>query len=323
MKTLRIGTRKSQLAMWQANYVRNVLLDTHSNIAVELVGIVSEGDKTLDIPLSQVGGKGLFLKELEMGLLEGKIDLAVHSMKDVTVNLPDGLHIPVVCSRDDPRDAFVSNQFDSLSGMPEGSVVGTCSLRRQCQIRALYPHLELKNLRGNVNTRLSKLDDGEYDAIILASAGLKRLKLDHRIAENIKPSDCLPAAGQGIIGIECKVDDGLVNELINPLNNLEATIQIRAERSANEHLGGGCHVPIAIFSESNQQGFPENLSSQVELQIRALVGRVDGSEILRSEKRGSAAEPEKLGIEIANDLNNQGAGEILASVYENSIAVDA
>jgi hydroxymethylbilane synthase len=317
MKILRIGTRKSQLALWQANYVRDALLGMHSNISVELVGIVSEGDKTLDIPLSQVGGKGLFLKELEMALLEGEIDLAVHSMKDVTVNLPKGLHIPVMCARDDPRDAFVSNLFDSFGEMPKGSVVGTCSLRRQCQIRALYPHLKLKNLRGNVNTRLAKLDDGEYDAIILAAAGLKRLELDQRITGFIEPSDCLPAAGQGIIGIECRIDDEAVNQLINPLNNLEATIQIRAERSANEQLGGGCHVPVAIFSELSQHGFPESLVSRVELQIRALVGHIDGSVMLRSEKRGSAAEPEKLGIEIANDLNKQGAGEILAAVYEN------
>jgi len=263
------------------------------------------------------------LKELEMALLEGKIDLAVHSMKDVTVNLPDGLHIPVMCSRDDPRDAFVSNHFDTLSSLPEGAVVGTCSLRRQCQIRALYPHVVLKNLRGNVNTRLAKLDDGQYDAIILAAAGLKRLGLDHRITEIIDPSDCLPAPGQGIVGIECRVDDGQVNELISPLNNLDATIQIKAERSANAQLGGGCHVPIAVFSELDQQGAPENKLSGIELRVRALVGRIDGSEIIRSEKRGSAAEPEILGIEIADDLNNQGAGEILASVYGNSETDDA
>lgn len=314
MKTLRIGTRKSPLALWQANYVRDALLAMHVNIEVELVEIISAGDKMLDVPLSQAGGKGLFLKELELALLDGSIDLAVHSMKDVTVELPDGLHIPVVCPREDPRDAFVSNEFKSLSAMPAGALVGTCSLRRQCQVLAHYPHLVTKNLRGNVNTRLAKLDDHQYAAIILAVSGLKRLAFEHRITEAIDTTICLPAVGQGIVGIECRKDDREINELIAPLNDSDALIQVTAERAVNQRLGGGCHVPIGVFAELKQPQ-SKNLTGK-EIRLRALVGEVDGSRILRSEMSASASDPETLGFAVAEHLISQGAADILASVYE-------
>lgn len=316
MKTLRIGTRKSRLALWQAHYVRDALLAVHRNIEIELVEIISAGDKTLDVPLSRSGGKGLFLKELESALLDGQIDLAVHSMKDVPVTLPDGLHIPVLCPREDPRDAFVSNDFESLAKLPAGSVVGTCSLRRQCQIRSHYPHLKLENLRGNVNTRLSRLDDGQYAAIILAVAGLKRLQFENRIAEVIAPSICLPAVGQGVIGVECRIDDSKVNQLIAPLNDSDATIQVQAERAANQRLGGGCHVPVAVFAELQQPDLRDKALPR-QLKLRALVGEIDGSRILRSEITAPESNPMKLGFAVADDLLNQGATDILASVYAN------
>ncbi len=312
MKTLRIGTRKSPLALWQANYVRAALLAIHPDIEIELVGIISAGDKTPDVPLSHVGGKGLFLKELESALLERQIDLAVHSMKDVTVTLPDGLHIPVVTPRADPRDAFVSNDFEALQELPADAVVGTCSLRRQCQIRSCYPHVRLANLRGNVNTRLSKLDDGQYAAIILAVAGLKRLQLENRITQILAPETCLPAPGQGIIGIECRIDDVQVNPLIAPLNDSDSAIQVTAERAANQRLGGGCHVPVALFSEFNQ---PNQALTHRQLKLRALVAEVDGSRILRSEMTGSASAPTALGYAVADDLIGQGATDILTSIY--------
>ena len=305
MTTIKIGTRNSQLALWQAHYVRDRLLSTHDNIQVELVEIVSEGDRTLDIPLHQAGGKGLFLKELEASLLDGSIDLAVHSMKDVTIMLPSGLHIPVVCEREDPRDAFVSSKAASLDELPDGAVVGTCSLRRQCQIRARYPHLQLKNLRGNVNTRLRKLDDGEYDAIILAAAGLLRLDMNNRITQYIDTDICLPAVGQGIVGIECRENDAGINQLIAPLNNKDSEIRCRCERAANARLDGGCHAPVAVYSEILDNG---------DLRMRGLVGKVDGTMILKAEQNGCNSDPEALGVAVADSLLNQGAEEILESI---------
>ena len=305
MTTIKIGTRSSQLAVWQAYYVRDRLLSACDDIQVELVEIVSEGDRTLDIPLHQAGGKGLFLKELEAALLDGSIDLAVHSMKDVTVALPSGLHIPVVCEREDPRDAFVCNHVDSLDGLADEAVVGTCSLRRQCQILAAYPHLRMKNLRGNVNTRLRKLDDGEYDAIVLAAAGLIRLNMHNRIAQFIETDICLPAVGQGIVGIECREDNDQVNQLIAPLNDLNAEIRCRCERAANSRLDGGCHAPVAVYSEILENG---------EMDIRGLVGSLDGTCILRAQKTGMVSEPEALGIAVADDLLDQGAEKMLKSI---------
>ena len=308
MAVVRIGTRTSQLALWQANHVREALLSTRQGLQVELVEIISEGDKTLDIPLSWVGGKGLFLKELEIALLDREIDLAVHSMKDVTVELPAGLHIPVYCSREDSRDALVSNKFSCLEELPEGAIVGTCSLRRQCQIKASYPRLQLRNLRGNVSTRLRKLDSGLYDALVLAVAGLKRLGMEDRIAQVIPTSICLPAVGQGVVGIECRIDDVDIHPLILPLNDPQSATETLAERTANEKIGGGCHVPVAFHCERSDQ----------RLTLRGLVGEPDGSKVLRSEKRGPVSDPAQLGIAVAEDLVDQGAKDILDRVYNDA-----
>lgn len=310
MKQIRIATRTSQLALWQAHYVRDRLLSIHPDINVEIIEIVSQGDKTLDIPLAAVGGKGLFLKELEQALLDGEADIAVHSMKDVTVNLPQGLCIPVICPREDPRDAFVSNQYPSLDAMPPGSIVGTCSLRRQSQISAAFPELVLKNLRGNVNTRLAKLDANEYDGLILAASGLIRLAFQARIRQSVAPEICLPAVGQGAVGIECRESDVETQTLIAGLADRKTTLRVSAERAANAVLGGGCHVPVAAFAEM-QQG---------QMHLRGLVASLDGSQVLQS--RFSAAVDDQddavsLGRRVAEDLLQQGAKKILDSVYAN------
>ncbi|MEA3290894.1 MAG: hydroxymethylbilane synthase [Pseudomonadota bacterium] len=305
MTKLRIGTRRSQLALWQAHYVRDALLAHHAGLEVELVEITTEGDKILDVPLAAVGGKGLFLKELEQALLGGRIDLAVHSMKDVTVTLPAGLHIPVICPREDPHDAFVSNRFGNLSELPDGARLGTCSLRRQCQLRAAFRRLELVNLRGNVNTRLAKLDQGDYDGIILAAAGLKRLHFEDRIRQLIDTDISLPAVGQGAVGIECRIDDAATHALIEPLDDAATHCRVAAERAANERLGGGCHVPVAAYAE---------LAGE-ELRMQARVGAVDGSRILHASAEGPAAKPAALGNAVADDLLGQGAGVILDQVY--------
>ena len=305
MPTVRIATRKSQLALWQANHVRERLLNRRRGLEVALLEILSAGDKTLDVPLSRVGGKGLFLKELEQALLRGEADLAVHSIKDMTTALPDGLGIAAICPRDDPRDAFVSNRVDAIARLPRGAVVGTCSLRRQCQLRARFPNLRFANLRGNVPTRLDKLDRGEFDAIVLAAAGLKRLQLEHRIAEYLIPEICLPAVGQGAIGIECRVDDADILELVKPLNHADSAICVTAERAANARLGGGCHVPLAVHAEL-QKG---------RIRVRAMVGSPDGSNLLAGEKTGARADAAGVGREVAEDLLARGAGDILAGVY--------
>ena len=308
MKILRIGTRNSQLALWQAYHVRDRILALHPEIQVETVEILSEGDRTLDIPLHQAGGKGLFLKELEQALVSNEIDIAVHSMKDVTITMPEGLEIPVLCEREDPRDAFVSNHFDSLDEMPEGAVVGTCSLRRRSQIKSRYPHLELRNLRGNVNTRLAKLDAGEFDAIILACAGLIRLEMAPRIRQSIHPDICLPAVGQGVLGIQCRENDPVVKALIAPLNDLDSAVQVLAEREANGTLNGGCHAPVAVFAEN----VPANEGPR--LRLRGMVGYEDCSRILQSEREGEYRVGSGLGRQLAEDLIAQGAREILAEM---------
>lgn len=263
---LRIATRKSPLALWQAHYVSNMLQHHHPELKVELVTMTTQGDKILDTPLAKVGGKGLFVKELETGMLEGRADIAVHSMKDVPVEFPTGLHLAVICEREDPRDAFVSNTYSSLDDLPEGARLGTSSLRRQSQISALRPDLKISDLRGNVNTRLKKLDDGEYDAIILAAAGLKRLEFEDRITQFIATDVCLPAIGQGAVGIECRSDDARVHNLITPLNDNKTQIRVLAERAMNQRLQGGCQVPIAGYAE-----FEHGL-----IMLRGLVGQVDG-----------------------------------------------
>ena len=302
---VRIATRRSPLAMWQAEYVRDQLQQNHPGLQVEFVKMVTQGDKILDTPLAKVGGKGLFVKELEVGMLEGQADIAVHSMKDVPMAFPEGLHLAVVCPREDPRDAFVSNTYKNLEELPEGARVGTSSMRRTCQLRELRPDLNILDLRGNVNTRLKKLDDGEYDAIILAAAGLIRLEFTSRIAQFIEPEVCLPAVGQGAVGIECREGDERIHALLACLNDENTSIRVRAERAMNNRLEGGCQVPIGGYS----------LLEGDEIWLRALVGRPDGSEMIRGEIRGPIAEAEALGEQLADDLLSRGAAEILKDVY--------
>jgi len=304
--TLRIATRKSPLAMWQAEHVSHMLRQAHPGLQVELVRMSTQGDKILDTPLAKIGGKGLFVKELEQGMLEGQADVAVHSMKDVPVELPKGLHLAVILEREDPRDAFVSNRYTTIDKLPEGSVVGTSSLRRQCQIAESRPDLKIAPLRGNVNTRLRKLDEGEFDAVVLAAAGLKRLGFIKRIACSLTPDQSLPAIGQGAIGIECRADDDWVNRLIAPLHHEETAICVQAERAMNNRLMGGCQVPIAGHAILNHD----------RLHMRGLVGEPDGSRIMRAEISGPASEAASLGTELAENLLGQGADQVLMHLYQ-------
>jgi len=307
-KIVRIATRKSPLALWQAEYVKAQLLHHNPGLQVELVAMSTRGDKLLDTPLAKVGGKGLFVKELELAMLEGRADIAVHSMKDVPMEFPAGLELAVICERETPLDAFVSNHHQSLDELPDGAVVGTSSLRRQCQVRANFPNLQIKELRGNVNTRLSKLDSGEYDAIILASAGLIRLDMAHRIASNLDSRLSLPAGGQGAVGIECRVDDPDIQRLLASLHHRDTASCVLAERAVNRHLQGGCQVPIACFAELDAE--------RQTIALRGLVGSVDGATILRASIQGDRDNAEQLGIQLAEQLLAAGAGEILAEVYE-------
>jgi hydroxymethylbilane synthase len=293
--------------MWQAEHVAALLRREHPGLQVELIGMSTQGDRILDTPLAKIGGKGLFVKELEQGMLEGRADIAVHSMKDVPVELPEGLHLAVIMEREDPRDAFVSNRYSRLDELPQGAVVGTSSLRRQCQLADRRPDLKIAALRGNVNTRLRKLDEGEFDAIILATAGLKRLGFQQRISSHIETEESLPAIGQGAIGIECRSDDARVNALIQPLHDAETACCVRAERAMNHRLMGGCQVPIAGFAVLNHD----------KLFMRGLVGEPDGSRIIRAEISGLAAEAEALGIAVAEDLLGQGADLVLKHLYES------
>lgn len=303
---LRIATRQSPLALWQAHYVKQRLEACHPQLTVELVPMVTRGDIILDTPLAKVGGKGLFVKELELALLEGRADIAVHSMKDVPVEFPEGLGLVTICERDDPRDAFVSNHFVGLDDLPAGSVVGTSSLRRQCQIAERRPDLVIRSLRGNVGTRLGKLDNGDYDAIILAVAGLNRLGLQSRISYALPAEVSLPAVGQGAVGIECRLDDKHTQALLASLNHEETAIRVRAERAMNMRLEGGCQVPIGSYAELKEG----------ELWLRALVGAPDGSILVRGERRGKPQDAEEMGVSLAEELLDKGAREILAAVYD-------
>jgi hydroxymethylbilane synthase len=304
-KTLKIATRQSPLALWQANYVKDRLQQLYPDLTIKLVPMVTKGDVILDSPLAKIGGKGLFVKELENALLNKEADIAVHSMKDVPMQFPEGLGLAVICQREDPRDAFVSHSYRTFAELPQGAVVGTSSLRRQCQLKALRPDLDIRSLRGNVGTRLSKLDNGDYDAIILASAGLIRLGLADRIASFIDVEQSLPAAGQGAVGIECRTDDVQVHALLAPLADAETTYCVRAERAMNNHLQGGCQVPIGGYAVL-QQG---------QLYLRALVGDIDGSRIIRAEGKSAVENAEVLGVQIAEQLLAQGADKILQSIY--------
>ncbi|SFP93947.1 hydroxymethylbilane synthase [Geopseudomonas sagittaria] len=309
-REIRIATRKSALALWQAEHVKARLEQAHPGLTVSLVPMVSRGDKLLDAPLAKIGGKGLFVKELETALLENEADIAVHSMKDVPMDFPEGLGLYCICEREDPRDAFVSNTFASLDALPAGSVVGTSSLRRQAQLLARRPDLKIQFLRGNVNTRLAKLDAGEYDAIILAAAGLIRLGFEARIRAFISAEDSLPAGGQGAVGIECRTADAEVHALLAPLHHADTSDRVSAERALNKRLNGGCQVPIACYA----------LLEGDELWLRGLVGQPDGGLLLRAEARAPRAQAEALGVQVAEALLAQGAARILAEVYGEAAA---
>ena len=304
-REIRIATRKSALALWQAEYVKARLEQAHPALVVTLVPMVSRGDKLLDSPLSKIGGKGLFVKELETALLENEADIAVHSMKDVPMDFPEGLGLFCICEREDPRDAFVSNTFASLDDLPQGSVVGTSSLRRQAQLLTRRPDLEIRFLRGNVNTRLAKLDAGEYDAIILAAAGLIRLGFEHRITSPISIEHSLPAGGQGAVGIECRSSDPEIHALLAPLHHADTAVRVTAERSLNKHLNGGCQVPIACYAVLEGE----------QVWLRGLVGDPGGGLLLSAEARGPQSAATELGVQVAEDLLAQGAGAILQAVY--------
>jgi hydroxymethylbilane synthase len=309
-KVVRIATRQSPLALWQAEYVKAELEKFHPGIKVELLGMTTKGDVLLDSPLSKIGGKGLFVKELEVAMLANEADIAVHSLKDVPMDFPEGLGLAVICPREKPTDAFVSNNYKTLDELPQGAVVGTSSLRREAQIRSKRPDLQVRTLRGNVNTRLRKLDEGQYDAIILATAGLVRLKMADRIASEITPEESLPAGGQGAVGIECRLDDETTLELLKPLHDPQTAYRVVAERAMNRRLEGGCQVPIACFATLNEAGD--------ELYLRGLVASTDGTEILRDELRNSPDNAEAMGIELAERLLDAGAAKILAAVYQQN-----
>ncbi|MDP1541143.1 MAG: hydroxymethylbilane synthase [Moraxellaceae bacterium] len=305
---LRIATRQSALALWQAHYVADSLRALYPDLVVELVPMVTKGDRILDVPLAKIGGKGLFVKELEQAMLEGRADIAVHSMKDVPMAFPDGLSLAVICPRGDPSDAFVSSRFESLGTLPQGAVVGTSSLRRQCQLRRWRPDLQIRDLRGNVNTRLARLDAGEFDAIVLATAGLLRLEMPDRIRHRIAPELMLPAVGQGAVGIECRSDDARTQALLAPLADHVTSRCVAAERAMNTRLQGGCQVPIAGFATYHDG----------RIQLHARVGAVNGSRILEESMSGPEADAEVIGVTVAERLLAAGADVILAEVYGDS-----
>ncbi|MCO4322502.1 hydroxymethylbilane synthase [Aliidiomarina quisquiliarum] len=305
-QTLTIATRKSMLAMWQAEHIKAQLESLHSDLAVTLLPMSTRGDIILDTPLAKIGGKGLFVKELEVAMLEHRADLAVHSMKDLPVEFPEGLKLATITKREDPRDAFVSNKYQQLADLPAGAIVGTCSLRRRCQIAAKYPQLVIKDLRGNVQTRLRKLDEGEFDAIILAASGLIRLELEDRITSLLSVEDSLPANGQGALGIECRSDDERIKALLKPLNDRDTSDCVLAERAMNRTLQGGCQVPIGAYA----------ILEGDHVWLRGLVGSPDGEQIIRAELKAPRSDAENLGKRVAELLLAQGAGEILQAVYE-------
>lgn len=302
--TLRIATRRSELALWQARHVRDRLLALHPQLAVELLPMSTRGDRIIDRPLAAIGGKGLFLKELESALRDGDADCAVHSMKDVPAELPDGFALPVVLPAASPFDAFVCNRWDSLNELPQGARLGTSSLRRAAQIKHARPDLEIASLRGNVGTRLAKLDSGEFDAIVLACAGLVRLGLQDRIREALPPTVCLPAIGQGVMGVEIRAGDSRTENLLAALDDGATHTRVRAERAVNARLAGSCHLPIAAYAEL----------VGARLRLRACVGAPDGSELVADEDEGDANAPEALGTALAERLLAGGADRILAAL---------
>jgi hydroxymethylbilane synthase len=298
---LKIATRKSPLALWQAEFVKSKLEAIYPDLKVELVKMTTQGDQILNSPLSKIGGKSLFIKELEVGIMEGRADIAVHSMKDVPYELPQGFEIGAILERESPFDAFVSNDFNSIQDLPVGARLGSCSLRRIVQVKAMRPDLEILDLRGNVNTRLKKLDDGEYDAIILACSGLTRLGFEDRIKQDLSPDDSLPAVGQGALGIEIKANDYEISSLIKPLIHQKTQIEVNAERALNTALQGGCSVAIGAFATSEDS----------KLTLSGMVGNVDSGEIIRVQETGETSKPIDLGIRAAKKLLSLGARELL------------
>ena len=305
---LRIVTRESPLALWQAQFVRARLQQTHPGLGVEVTTVKTVADRFQQKTVAEMGGKGMFVKELEQALLNGTADLAVHSMKDVTVDLPAGLSIPAVLQREDPRDVLVSNRYSSLAGLPAGAVVGTSSLRRQCQLNAACTGLVLKDIRGNVGSRLKKLDSGAYDVLVLAAAGMKRLGQEDRISSYLGVDVMLPAIGQGALGIETRTDDARVLQLVRPLNHEPTRACVDAERALSRTLYGGCLLPVAAYAES----------SGADLSMTALVGYPDGSRVVKNSISGAVDQGEKLGAELGGRLLRQGAQEILAEVMGNA-----
>ena len=298
---LKIATRKSPLALWQAEFVKSNLESLYSDLKIELVKMTTQGDQILNSPLSKIGGKSLFIKELELGMMEGRADIAVHSMKDVPYELPQGFEIGAILERENPFDALVSNTVSSLDDLPVGARVGSCSLRRIVQLKALRPDLVVLDLRGNVNTRLKKLDDGEYDAIILACSGLIRLGLEERIKQHLSPIQSLPAVGQGALGIEIRANDHEISSLIEPLIHKKTLSEVSAERALNATLQGGCSVAIGAYATSDGS----------EITLRGMVGNVDSGEIIRVEEHGEISKPIDLGVRAANKLLSLGARELL------------
>ena len=298
---LKIATRKSPLAIWQAEFVKSKLEAIYPDLKVELVKMTTQGDQILNSPLSKIGGKSLFIKELEVGIMEGRADIAVHSMKDVPYELPQGFEIGAILERESPFDAFVSNDLSSIQVLPVGARIGSCSLRRIVQVKALRPDLEILDLRGNLNTRLKKLDDGEYDAIILACSGLARLGFDNRIKQDLSPDDSLPAVGQGALGIEIEANDHEISSLIKPLIHKKTQIEVSAERALNATLQGGCSVAIGAFATSEDS----------KLTLSGMVGNVDSGEIIRVQETGETSKPIDLGIRAAKKLLSLGARELL------------
>jgi len=301
---LRIASRKSLLALWQANFVKQQLEQLYPDLHVEIITFVTEGDKILDTPLAKIGGKGLFVKELEKAMLAGEADLAVHSIKDMPAELPAGLMLATICERGDPRDVMLSDHYNDIAALPKGAVMGTSSLRRQCQLKALYPHLQFQSLRGNVQTRIAKMQQGEFDAIILAAAGVKRLSLAAHIKQTFQPEQLLPAVGQGAIGLECREQDGALRERLAALSHAPTHYCVTAERAMNQRLVGGCEVPIAAHARLTANG----------LTLHGLVGEPDGSVILRAEQRGVPEQAAQLGARLAEDLLAQGAARLLKNL---------
>ena len=299
-----IASRESLLAMWQAKFIQKQLTELYPQTEISILGMTTRGDQILDKTLSKIGGKGLFIKELEQALEDGRADIAVHSMKDMPMNMPEGMALAAITEREDPRDAFVSNQYTNLESLPAGSIVGTSSLRRESQLRAQFPHLEVKPLRGNVQTRLRKLDEGQYAAIILAAAGLKRLELGERITSLLKPEESLPAVGQGALGIECRDHRTDLIELLKPLHHLETAHCVKAERAVSRVLGGSCQVPLGAFAEVSNN----------TIQLRGFVASPDGKQMVSAELSGAPETGEVMGKQLAEDLKAQGADKILAAL---------